>query len=132
MSLTEFNQGFFTGINYWDSKNAINMWQNFDQKVIEKDFELLQKAGITHLRVFPLWPVFQPLTALYGPTTKVYEYSFGEDPLPDTEAGRAGVSESACQKFEIFCRLAEKYGLKLIVGLITGHMSFRTYCPPRF
>lgn len=132
MSQTEFNQGFFTGINYWDSKNAINMWRDFDQKVIEKDFELLQKAGITHLRIFPLWPVFQPLTALYGPSTKAYEYGFGEDPLPDTEAGRAGVSESACQKFEIFCRLAEKYSLKLIVALITGHMSFRTYCPPAF
>lgn len=122
---------FFTGINYWGSKESINMWQNFDAASIEKDFQLLTEAGISHLRVFPLWPVFQPLHALYGPDS-VYEYTFGEDPLPDTPAGRAGVSEEACEKFEIFCHLAEKYNLKLVVGLITGHMSFRTYNPPAF
>lgn len=126
-----FENGFFTGINYWGSKSAINMWSEFDPESIENDMRLLADAGITHLRVFPLWSVFQPLCTLYGPKN-VYEYTFGEDPLPDTPAGRAGVSEEACQKFEIFCSLAEKYGMKLIVALITGHMSFRTYNPPAF
>lgn len=123
--------GFFTGINYWGSKSAINMWSEFDAESIENDLSLLRDAKITHLRVFPLWPVFQPLHALYGPSN-IYEYTFGEDPLPDTPAGRAGVSEEACQKFEKFCAIAEKYGMKLIVALITGHMSFRTYNPPAF
>lgn len=123
--------GFFTGINYWGSKSAINMWSEFDAESIENDLSLLRDAKITHLRVFPLWPVFQPLHALYGPSN-IYEYTFGEDPLPDTPAGRAGVSEEACQKFEKFCSIAEKYGMKLIVALITGHMSFRTYNPPAF
>lgn len=131
MQATDFSSGFFTGVNYWASSNAINMWSDFNAAAIEKDFELLSNAGITHLRVFPLWPVFQLLTALYGPA-KVYEYAFGEAPLPDTPAGRAGVSEQACQKFKTFCTLAQKHGLKLIVALITGHMSFRTYCPPAF
>ena len=36
------------------------------------------------------------------------------------------------EKFEKFCELAEKYNMKLIVALITGHMSFRTYNPPAF
>lgn len=122
---------FFTGINYWGSESAINMWENFNPESIENDFKLLKNAGITHLRVFPLWSVFQPLKALYGPSD-VYEYGFGEDSLPDTPAGRAGVSEDACEKFQKFCELAKKYDLKLIVGLITGHMSFRTYTPPAF
>lgn len=126
-----FENKFFTGLNYWGSESAINMWSNFNEQSIEKDMQLMKDAGITHLRVFPLWPVFQPLTALYGPKD-VFEYSFGEDPLPDTEAGRAGVSEEACQKFEKFCAIAEKYGMKMIVALITGHMSFRTYNPPAF
>lgn len=126
-----FSNGFFTGINYWGSKDAINMWSRFDIESIENDLRLMKDAGITHLRVFPLWSVFQPLHALYGPNA-VYEYTFGEDPLPDTPAGRAGVSEEACQKFEAFCKLAEKYDMKLIVALITGHMSFRTYNPPAF
>lgn len=122
---------FFTGINYWDSKNAINMWRDFDPETIEKDMLLLERAGITHLRVFPLWSVFQPITALMGPGN-VYEYAFGEEPLPDTPAGRAGVSEEACQSFETFCSIALSHGMKLVVALITGHMSFRTYCPPAF
>lgn len=125
------NNEFFTGLNYWGSKNAINMWSEFDEVSIENDMKLMRDAGITHLRIFPLWSVFQPLNALYGPDD-VYEYAFGEDPLPDTAAGRAGVSEEACQKFEIFCEMAEKYEMKLIVAMITGHMSFRTYNPPAF
>ncbi len=129
--MERISKGFFTGVNYWGSKDAINMWENFDEASIEADLKVLSDCGITHLRVFPLWPVFQPLKSLYGPQ-KVYEYGLGEAPLPDTEAGRAGVSEEACQKFEIFCKLCEKYNLKLIVALITGHMSFRLYTPPAF
>ena len=125
-----FEGGFFTGINYWGSKSAINMWSEFDAQSIEQDLVLMKEAGITHLRVFPLWSVFQPICALY--TKSVYEYTFGEDPLPDTPAGRAGVSEEACERFEIFCKLCEKHGMKLIVALITGHMSFRIYTPPAF
>ena len=129
--MERISKHFFTGINYWGSKDAINMWETFDAESIEKDFRVLTDYGITHLRVFPLWPVFQPLKALYGPK-EVYEFGMGEDCLPDTPAGRAGVSEEACEKFEVFCNLAEKYHLKLIVALITGHMSFRLYTPPAF
>ena len=103
---------FFTGLNYWDTKSAINMWSNFDKESIENDFKLMKGAGITHLRVFSLWPVFQPLHALYE-ANGVYEYTFGEESLPDTDAGRAGVGEEACQNFEIFCEfLLDKTGDK--------------------
>lgn len=129
--MERISKRFFTGINYWGSADAINMWENFDIESVEKDFQTLTDYGVTHLRVFPLWPVFQPLKALYGPKD-VYEYGLGEGCLPDTPAGRAGVSEEACEKFEAFCALAEKYHLKLIVALITGHMSFRLYTPPAF
>ena len=125
-----FNK-FFLGVNYWESKSAINMWSNFNEDVIRSDFTALKNAGVTHLRVFPLWPVFQPLTALYK-TGGIMEYTFGENPLPNTEAGKAGVSEEAMQNFERFCSLANEFDLKLIVALITGHMSFRNYAPPAF
>ena len=124
-------KGFFTGINYWASKNAINMWDDFDEQAIDRDLELLEQAGIFLLRVFPMWHVFQPIHALYTPRGP-YEYRFGEEPLPDTAAGRAGVSEEACNKFDLFCRLAQKHHMQLIVALITGHMSFRNYAPPAF
>ncbi len=122
---------FFTGINYWGSKDAIYMWEYFDAFSVEKDFILLKEAGITHLRVFLLWSYFQPLRAIYSPSG-VFEYRLGEKKLPDTEAGRAGVNEKACEDFLTFCELAKKHGLKLIVGLITGHMSFRNFVPEAF
>ncbi len=120
-----------TGINYWASDNAIRMWEDFHPEVIDADFEKLAAAGITMLRVFPLWSVFQPLTAAYS-NHGIHEYFLDGKPLPDTEAGRAGVSEEACRRFEIFCDLAQKHGLSLLVGLITGHMSFRYFAPTPF
>lgn len=127
-----FSGGFFTGVNYWALKNATNMWEDFDEASIEEDMKAMAAAGVTHLRVFPTWHVFQPLKALYTTRLTPYEYRFGEEARPDTEAGRAGVSEEACRKFERFCDLSEQYGFKLVVGLITGHMSFREFAPPAF
>ena len=126
-----FGLPFFTGINYWDSKNATKMWQEFDDEVVEKDMQAMCAAGIDTLRVFPLWSDFQPLTGGYS-ATGVYEFQMDGKTLPATEAGKAGVSEEMCLRFERFCALAEKYGLKLIVGLITGQMSFGGYYPPVF
>lgn len=120
-----------TGINYWASDNAIRMWEDFHPDVIDEDMKKLASAGITVLRVFPLWSVFQPLTAAYN-NHGIREYQCDEKPLPDTPAGRAGVSEEACRRFEVFCDLAQKHGLKLLVGLITGHMSFRYFAPAPF
>lgn len=124
---------YYLGVNYWASKDSINMWENWDAETVEKDFEKLSKYGINVIRMFLLWPVFQPLKALWA-NQKLYEYRLmpGEIPLPDTEAGRAGVSEEACKHFEEFCRLADKYNIKLIVGLLVGHMSFRFYAPEAF
>ena len=122
---------FFTGINYWGSKDAIWMWERFDVESIERDMELMKQYGVSHLRVFPLWSYFQPLRAMSVPGG-IFEYRLGEVALPDTEAGRAGVSEEACERFGVFCDLAQKHGLNLTVALITGHMSFRNFIPEAF
>lgn len=123
---------FYIGANYWASHAAIRMWSEWDADAVEKDFAALASHGIRYLRMFLLWPEFQPLRAIYA--GGVYEYRMmpGEQPLPDTEAGRAGVSEEACEHFAEFCRLAEKYGMHLLVGLLTGHMSFRNFTPEAF
>ena len=123
------NGTLFLGVNYWSSRDAIRMWENWDSSVIESDFKKIHEYGITHVRVFPLWSVFQPIHALNANDYTV-EYSFADKPLPNTDAGRAGVNEAACEHFEELCAIAAKYDLKIIVGLITGHMSFRYFAPP--
>lgn len=123
---------FYVGANYWASHAAIRMWSEWDADAVEKDFAVLASHGIRYLRMFLLWPDFQPLRAIYA--RDVYEYRMmpGERPLPDTDAGRAGVSEEACERFAEFCRLADQYGIRLLVGLLTGHMSFRNFTPEAF
>lgn len=117
---------FFVGCNYWASHAGTNMWRDWRPDVIEKDLKLLSEHHIQYLRVFPLWPDFQPIRKVCG------EIRMGEDPLPFTPAGRAGVSETMCARFEQFCDLAHKYGFRLIVGLLTGWMSGRLYVPEPF
>ena len=57
-------QGTMTlGVNYWASHAATRMWSQWDAAVVEQDFVALEKIGCRLLRVFPLWPDFQPLTA---------------------------------------------------------------------
>ncbi|GHU67221.1 hypothetical protein FACS189447_09230 [Spirochaetia bacterium] len=121
---------FFVGCNYWASHAGTNMWSDWQANVVEDDFKRLAEKRIVVLRVFPLWPVFQPIALLRGGGGIPREYRFGEDPIPDTEEGYYGMSASALDHFEEFCALAEKYKLRLIVGLITGWMSGRLYVPP--
>ena len=44
MDTENLTNKFFTGINYWDSESAINMWENFNPESIENDFKLLKNA----------------------------------------------------------------------------------------
>lgn len=123
---------FFVGCNYWASHAGTAMWRDWRPEVVDNDLRLLAAAGLQVLRVFPLWPDLQPLTLLRAGAGQPYEMRFGEEPLPDTEAGRAGVSALAVERFGAFADLAEKHGLKLVVGLITGWMSGRLFVPPAF
>ena len=123
---------FFTGCNYWASHAGTNMWSDWRPDVIEADFARLAEAKIGVLRIFPLWSDFQPLRIHRGGGGWEREYRLREDPLPFTEAGRAGMDEVMAERFGVFCDLAEKYGLKLIVGLVTGWMSGRMHMPEAF
>lgn len=126
------NGQVFVGCNYWASHAGIFMWQDWQPEVIEADFRLLSDHHINVLRIFPLWPDFQPLTMHYGGGNSETELRFYEDPLPFTEAGQAGLDPVMIERFKVFLDLAEKYGLKLIIGLITGWMSGRMFAPEAF
>jgi hypothetical protein len=131
MTLKLQNPGTFTlGCNYWASHAGTRMWSDWRPDVVDRDFADMAAAGITALRIFPLWSDFQPVTVARGWGGQLKELRFGEEPLPDTPVGQAGVSEVMLGRFAEFCALARKHRLDLIVGLITGWMSGRTYCPP--
>ena len=123
------------GANYWASHAATEMWRKWDAKVVEEDLRVLSKNGIKLLRVFPNWADFQPIHACFlsgDNFDKVYETRMfdSEEPRPDTPCGRAGVDERMVERFEEFCDIAERFGIRLIVPLLTGQMTFRNYIPP--
>lgn len=125
---------FHIGCNYWASHAGLRMWEDWRPEVVEQDLKQLSKSGMQLLRVFPLWPVFQPLTAALIPwkSADAQELRFGDKPLGQDPAGQAGVSSEAMEKFRVFADLAEKYNLKLTVSLVTGWMSGRLFVPPAF
>ena len=123
------------GANYWASHAATQMWRRWDAQIVEQDLKTLAENGFTLLRVFPNWADFQPIHACFLSADKcdvVYDTRMfeSEEPLPDTPCGRAGVDERMVEHFEEFCDIAERHGIKLIVSLLTGQMTFRTLIPP--
>ncbi|MBP5543985.1 MAG: alpha-galactosidase [Kiritimatiellae bacterium] len=123
------------GANYWASHAATQMWRKWDAKAVEEDLRVLSAAGIRMLRVFPNWADFQPIHACFlsgNNCRKVRETRMfdSEEPLPDTPCGRAGVDERMVERFEAFCDMADAFGIRLIVPLLTGQMTFRNYTPP--
>ncbi|MDW7656440.1 MAG: cellulase family glycosylhydrolase [Bacillota bacterium] len=121
---------FVLGCNYWALHAGIAMWEKWDATVVEEDFKKLSSYGIKIFRVFPTWPDFQPVSLLRQFHSRPYEYRFGEELLPDDPMGQAGVSREAMARFGILASLAEKHGICLVVGLITGWMSGRMFVPP--
>ncbi len=108
------------------------MWSDWRPREVQKDLAGLARNGLQVLRVFPLWPDFQPLTLLRTARATPVEFRFGEQPLPDDDLGRAGVSRSALEHFRFLADCAAEQNLRLVVGLITGWMSGRLFVPPAF
>ncbi len=127
-----FTKGKFEiGCNYWASHAGTAMWHEWDEKTVEEDLALLKSANIRIVRMFPLWSDFQPIKMHYNFASREREIRIGEEPLDlTTPEGEAGIDPVMIERFEKFCRLAEKYGLKLVVGLLTGWMSGRIFVPP--
>lgn len=120
---------FIVGCNYWASHAGTNMWREWNETVVEADLKRLAAAHLDTLRIFPLWPDFQPLKMHRRWAGYEREIRMGEEPLPYTEAGRAGISEVMIERFERFLNLAHEHGFRLIVGLVTGWMSGRLFVP---
>ncbi len=130
---TLFTSGkYFTGCNYWASHAGTNMWRDWRPEVVDDDLRRLAEYNVRVVRMFPNWRDFQPLRIHYGGGSSEREMRLGEDPLPFTDAGRAGVDIVMADRFGQFCDIAQKHGIRLIVGLVTGWMSGRMHMPEAF
>lgn len=124
-----FDTQFITGANYWASHAGTQMWSKWDAGVLRDDLAALRGNGIVMLRVFPLWSDFQPIRCLYNGEGERVEYRMGEEEMPETPAGQAGVSEVMLARFRQLADLAGENGMRLVVALVTGHMTSRLYMP---
>ena len=118
---------FMIGCNYWASHVGTEMWAQWDKEQVEKDFSLLKENSVNTLRVFINWRDFQPVQTLYGPMCSVKGYVMKDLSQPTNPYY---LDEEMLDHFDEFCDLAEKYGFKLIVGIVTGWMSGRMFAPP--
>lgn len=126
-----FGEGkFYTGCNYWASHAGIFMWSDWRPEIVKADFEQMNEYGLKAVRLFPLWNDFQPITNHLSCAGAHVECRMGEEPLPDTPAGRAGISEEMMKRFKFVADQAAENNIKLLVGLLTGWMSGRLFAPP--
>ena len=114
------------GCNYWASHAGMMMWRNWNAAQVDKDIAALAGYGLSVMRVFPLWPDFQPLTAQYGGGGGFRGWTQKDGPLQNP----ACVDEEMMSRFRVMCDIAAKHRMKLVVGLVTGWMSGRMFMPP--
>ena len=117
---------FNLGCNYWASNAGAEMWSNFSEEAIKKDLKALSENGVKYIRVFPNWRDFQPVEPLITGSGALSRYTIKGQILPDNPYY---LSTEMLDKFSLFLDICEKYGIKLIVGLITGWMSGGLFVP---
>ncbi|WP_318200094.1 glycosyl hydrolase [Streptomyces sp. SCL15-4] len=55
------------GVNYTPSEGWFHHWLDFDLDAVRADLDAIAALGLDHIRVFPLWPYFQPNRTLIRP-----------------------------------------------------------------
>ncbi|MFE5735610.1 glycoside hydrolase 5 family protein [Streptomyces celluloflavus] len=55
------------GANYTPTQGWFHHWLDFDLDAVRADLDSIAALGLDHIRVFPLWPVFQPNRTLIRP-----------------------------------------------------------------
>ena len=122
---------YILGFNYWASHAGIRMWSEWNEEVIEKDLECLEKYGTKILRVFPLWSDFQPLTGSVnmGSVDKIF---YRGEPIGIHDVDKSGVDPVMLDRFQTFTEIAQRHGMKLVVALVTGWMSGKMFRPEAF
>ncbi|MFD9910338.1 glycosyl hydrolase [Streptomyces sp. NPDC059063] len=55
------------GANYTPSEGWFHHWLDFDLDAVRRDLDAIAALGLDHVRVFPIWPYFQPNRTLIRP-----------------------------------------------------------------
>ncbi|MCT9091482.1 glycosyl hydrolase [Streptomyces sp. ASQP_92] len=55
------------GVNYTPSQGWFHHWLDYDPGAVRADLDSIAALGLDHIRVFPLWPYFQPNRTLIRP-----------------------------------------------------------------
>jgi endo-1,4-beta-mannosidase len=91
------------GVNYTPRQRWFHHWLDFDEGEVARDFDVIRQLEVDHLRVFPLWPVFQP-----NPTM---------------------MNAAALRALERTLELAAERGLDVAVDGLQGHLSSFDFVP---
>lgn len=114
---------FILGCNYWASNAGAEMWQDFDPEVIDTDLAILKEHGISYIRIFPNWRDFQPIVPQITARGKISDYVA-------KNSNEYYLDQDMLDKFSNFLDICDRYGIKVIVGLLTGWMSGALFVPP--
>lgn len=92
------------GVNYTPSHNWWFCWNDWDTDPIKKDLDQLASLGLDHLRIFPIWPFFQP-NATY-------------------------VSSAHLDRLNQLLTLMGERNMDAVVTIFTGQLSGQYFLPP--
>ena len=128
---------FLLGFNYWASHAGLYMWRRYDKNVVENDLSHLKDYRVNTLRVFPLWPDFQPLTKIRFCNTNAasvtsFNMRTGDKPLIYQKFPESGLDENQVENFKHLLATAKANGMQVVVSFITGWMSGRKLVPDPF
>lgn len=116
---------FYVGCNYWALNAGAEMWRRFDIECIRKDMAAMKEAGIDTIRVFPTWSDFQPIVPVFTQDGALRNVTAREGTTIDDN----GLDPVMLERFSIMLDAAERVGIEVIVGLITGWMSGKLFVP---
>lgn len=117
---------FLTGCNYWTTHKATEMWKDWDEGEVRKDLKALSENNVKYIRVFPLWRDFQPIIPCMKKRGHIVEFRLeGDRPAEN----RDYLDETMLARFDRFLDICDEFGIKVVVGLITGFMSGRLFIP---
>ncbi|MBQ4070787.1 MAG: cellulase family glycosylhydrolase [Clostridia bacterium] len=117
---------FIIGCNYWASNAGADMWRDFDIDAVREDLRVLSENGVKHMRVFPNWRDFQPVMPLFAGQGELVRYCLEGEREADNPYF---LDRVMLERFAAFLDVCDSFGIRVVVGLITGWMSGRLYTP---